>query len=160
VRGVLTALLVVLAAAPAAASEWGTIVPGSSTTDAVRGQYGGPTRTETQKVDNYDTSTWIYEGAQAPAGLVRMTVDFGILQAGGYRPEVVRSFKLEPRPGAFDRRAVLAGWGTPDRVGKQSGTEVFVYGQGLVVIFDKDGRHAHTLVFTPPQPLEPVRPSR
>jgi hypothetical protein len=160
VRGLLTALLVVLVTTPATASEWGTIVPGSSTTDSVRGQFGGPTRTEIQKVDKYDTSTWIYEGAQAPAGLVRMTVEFGILQAAGYQPGVVRSFKLEPRPGAFDRGAVLAGWGTPDRVGKQNGTEVFVYGQGLIVIFDKSGRHAHTLVFTPPQPLEPARPSR
>jgi hypothetical protein len=149
-----------LAAVPARASEWGTIVPASTTMDAVRAQYGGPTRTETQKVESYDTSSWIYEGAQAPVGLVRMVVDFGILQAGGFQRDVVRSFKLEPKPGVFNRKIVLAGWGAPERVGKQGDTEVFVYAQGLVVIFDKDGLQAQTLMFTPPQPLEPGKPSR
>ena len=69
----------------AAASEWGTIVPGTTTMEAVRAQYGGPTKTETQKTDNYDTASWMYEGVQAPVGLLRMVVDFGILRAAGYR---------------------------------------------------------------------------
>ena len=144
----------------AAASEWGNIVPATSTMETVRAQYGGPTKTETQKTDNYDTASWIYEGAQAPPGLVRMVVDFGILQAGGYRRDVVRSFKLEPKHGIFHRRIVLLGWGDPQRVGKQGDAEVFYYADGLVVIFDKEGFDAQTLVFTPPQPSEPGKPSR
>jgi hypothetical protein len=146
--------------APAAASEWGTIVPGSTTMEAVRAQYGGPTKTETQKTDNYDTVSWLYEGAQAPVGLRRMMVDFGILHAGGYRRDVVRSFRIEPKPGVFNRKIVLAGWGPPDRVGRQGDTEVFYYSDGLVVMFDKEGLQAQTLVFTPPQPTEPGKPSR
>jgi hypothetical protein len=159
-RLALVVVAVMAAAPPALAAEWGTIVAGSSTMESVRAQYGGPTKTETQKVDAYDTASWIYEGAQAPRGLVRMTVDFGILQAGGYRRDVVRSFKLEPKPGVFTRGTVIAGWGRPDRAGKQGDNDVFVYTQGLVVIFGKDGRPAETLVFTPPQPVEPGKPPR
>jgi len=155
-------LVVIGLALPAAAvaSEWGTIIPGTSTMDGVRAQYGGPTKTETQKTDNYDTTSWLYEGAQAPVGLLRMVVDFGILQAGGYRREVVRSFRIEPKRGVFHRKIVLAGWGAPERVGKQGETEVFYYADGLVVLFDKDGLDARSLVFTPPQPIEPGKPSR
>jgi len=144
----------------AAASEWGTIVPGTTTMEAVRTQYGGPTKTETQKTDNYDTASWVYEGVQAPVGLLRMVVDFGILRAAGYRRDVVRSFRIEPKPGVFNRKVVLAGWGPPDRVGRQADTEVFYYAEGLVVMFDKEGLQAQTLVFTPPQPTEPGKPSR
>jgi hypothetical protein len=152
--------LLAIPMAPAAASEWGTIVPGSTRVEAVRAQYGGPTKTETQKTDNYDTASWLYEGAQAPVGLLRMVVDFGILHAGGYRRDVVRSFRIEPKPGVFNRKIVLAGWGPPDRVGRQGDTEVFYYADGLVVMFDKEGLQAQTLVFTPPQPTEPAKPSR
>ena len=135
-------------------------MPGTTTMEAVRAQYGGPTKTETQKTDSYDTASWVYEGAQAPVGLLRMVVDFGILRAGGYRRDVVRSFRIEPKPGVFNRKIVLAGWGPPDRVGRQADTEVFYYAEGLVVMFDKEGLQAQTLVFTPPQPTEPGKPSR
>jgi hypothetical protein len=162
VRCLLATILIALAVAigPVAASEWGMIVPATTTMDAVRAQYGGPTRAETQKTDNYDTTTWLYEGAQAPVGMRRMVVDFGILHAGGYRREIVRSFRIEPKPGVFHRRIVLSGWGAPDRVGKQGDSEVFYYADGLVVIFDKEGLQAQLLVFTPPQPIEPGKPSR
>ncbi|HEY7521349.1 MAG TPA: hypothetical protein VIE36_23925 [Methylomirabilota bacterium] len=141
-------------------SEWGNIIPATTTMDAVRAQHGGPTRTENQKIDNYDTTSWIYEGAQAPVGLLRMVVDFGILQAAGYRRDIVRSFRIEPKAGVFHRRIVLAGWGAPERVGKQAEGEVFYYADGLVVMFDKEGLQARTLLFTPPQPIEPGKPSR
>ena len=153
-------MLAVALPVAALASEWGTIIPGTSTMDGVRAQYGGPTKSETQKTDNYDTTSWVYEGAQAPVGLLRMVVDFGILQASGYRRDVVRSFRIEPKPGVFHRRMVLAGWGAPERVGKQGETEVFYYAEGLVVMFDKEGFDARMLVFTPPQPIEPGKPSR
>ena len=159
-RLVATLMLAVALPVAALASEWGTIVPGTSTMDGVRAQYGGPTKSETQKTDNYDTTSWVYEGAQAPVGLLRMVVDFGILQASGYRRDIVRSFRIEPKPGVFHRRMVLAGWGAPERVGKQGETEVFYYAEGLVVMFDKEGFDARTLVFTPPQPVEPGKPSR
>jgi hypothetical protein len=162
VRGrLVVALVLALAAAGAArAAEWGTIEPATSTMESVRARYGGPTRTAVQKVEGYDTSTWIYEGAQAPAGLIRMVVEFGLLQAGGYRRELVRSFRLEPKRGIFDRRMVLTGWGAPDRAGVQNGVDTFVYAEGLVVIFAKDGVQAESMVFTPPQPLDPAPPSR
>lgn len=159
-RATLALLAVLITATAALAAEWGTIVPGTTTMESVRAQYGGPTRTESQKLDIYDTTSWVYEGAQAPRGLVRLLVDFGILQARGYRQDVVRSFRLEPKPGVFTRGTVILGWGQPDRVGKQAGSDVFVYAQGLVVIFAKDGGPAQTMVFTPPQPLEPATPSR
>ena len=149
-----------LPTAPALASEWANIIPGTSTMDAVRSQHGSPTRAETQKTDNYDTTSWVYEAAQAPVGLRRMVVDFGILQASGYRRDIVRSFRIDPKPGVFHRRIVLQAWGAPERVGKQNDGEVFYYSDGLVVIFDKEGLHALTLVFTPPQPIEPAKPSR
>ena len=160
-RQLLAVVLAVLALPISApASEWGTIVPGTSTMDSVRAQYGGPTKTETQKTDNYDTTTWRYEGAQAPVGLVRMVVDFGILQASGYRREVVRSFTIEPKAGVFHRRMVLDGWGPPERVGRQGEGEVFYYAEGLVVMFDKEGVNAKSLVFMPPQPIEQGKSSR
>jgi hypothetical protein len=89
-----------------------------------------------------------------------MVVEFGLLQSGAFRRELVRSLRLEPKPYVFHRRIVLAGWGPPDRAGKQGGVDVFFYAQGLIVTFDKNGQHAESLVFTPPQPLEPEKPSR
>jgi hypothetical protein len=159
-RGAVAAVVLALAFAPAQAAEWGTIVPGSSTMETVRARYGGPTKSEVQKLDNYDAASWIYEGPQAPVGMRRMVVDFGLLQSTGYRRDVVRSFKLEPKQGIFHRKIVLAAWGAPERVGKQGGIETFVYAQGLVVMFDKDGLQAESMLFTPPQPVEPGPPSR
>ena len=160
-RRTLAAVAVALSVGlPALASDWGEIVPGQSTMESVRAQYGGPTKTETQKIDNYDTTSWVYEAARAPAGINRLVVDFGILQASGYRRDVVRSFKLEPKPFVFNRRSILNGWGPPDRVGRQGDDEVFLYAQGLVVIFDKEGWDARTMMFTLPQPIEPAKPSR
>ena len=143
------------AVSPARAAEWGTIVAGVSTLDSVRAQYGGPTKTETQKVDNYDTSTWVYEGAQAPGGLIRMVVDFGILQAGGYRRDVVRSFKLGPNPASSIADVIAVG--CTGSVGQQGGAR-FSSTRGPCRDFGKDGGPALPLVFTPPQP--PIQRSR
>ena len=113
----LTALsLVVFALAEGA--DWGTIEPGKSTMDNVRARFGAPTRTTTQKTDGYDTAQWLYEGAQAPTGARRLTVDFGILTPQGYRADVVRLMRLEAKPGIFNRTLVLNGWGAPERFGK------------------------------------------
>lgn len=157
------AVLVVLLAAlagPAAAAEWGTIIPATSTMDSVRAQFAGPTRTETQKVEGYDTTRWIYEAAQAPTGMARMIVDFGLLQAGGFKRDLVRSFRLEPHPGVFTRDTILKGWGRPDGVSKDGGNDSFFYSEGLLVVFDKEAWSAVSLVFTPPQPRDRTAPPR
>ena len=160
-RRLVLALLAWLAlAGSATAAEWGTIQPGTSTMDSVRAHYGGPTRTETQKVDGYDTTTWIYEGTQAPTGLTRMVVDFGLLRAGGFQRATVRALRLEPHPGVFTRDAVLTGWGRPTGVGKEGGVDSFFYEDGLLVIFDKEAWSAVSMLFTLPQPSDQAKPSR
>ena len=141
-----------LGVAPAAAEQWGGIEPGESTMTSVRNLRGAPSRTATQKVEGYDTAEWTYEEAKAPGGIQRMTVDFGLMTPKGYEAALVRLLKLEPKPGAFDRNAITAGWGPPDGVGKDGEVEFFFYKEGLFVYFDKDGHGVVSMVFTPPQP--------
>jgi hypothetical protein len=145
-------LLVLGLLTTAEAAEWGAIVPGHTTQQAVRAQYGEPSNRATQKVDGYDTTEWVYEGARAPRGIRRLIVEFGLLTPAGYRAEVVRVMRLEPAPGVFTRPLVERGWGIPDRVGKERDAPLFYYDSGLVVLFDKDGWVAVSMVFTPPQP--------
>ena len=154
-RLVAAVALAMAAVAPAFAAEWGSIVPGTSTTESVRARFGQPTRQATQKVDGYDTTEWLYEGERAPRGLQRLVVDFGLLTGAGYRANVVRTMRLEPVPGVFTRDTVLIGWGTPQRAGKDGETPVFFYQDGLIVYFDKEGWVAARLLFTPPQPAQP-----
>jgi hypothetical protein len=152
----LAAVAILAWAVPIAASEWGDIRPGISTTADVRGLYGAPSKSSKQKVDNYDTETWIYEGPQAPAGLTRLTVEFGLLQSEKFQGNTVRDFKIEPLPGGFTRTIVNLGWGRPDRVGRDGETDVFVYLEGLIVYFDDTGQNAKLMLFTVPQPRDPA----
>jgi hypothetical protein len=149
----LPALLLAALAPAARAADWGLIVPGESTLESVRARYGQPTKAEPQKIDNYDATQWVYEGAQAPAGMLRMTVDFGLLTGAGYKKDVVRSFRLDPKPGVFNRKLVTDGWGQPTKAGLDGNFEIFLYGDGLLVYFDKDGPDARMMIFTPPQPI-------
>src|SRR6059036_2826839 len=64
----------------ACAASWGGIYPGETTLEQVRERYGPPSQETKQKVDSYDTMTWIYEAGKAPEGINRMVVDFGILK--------------------------------------------------------------------------------
>ena len=161
VRAVLLATAVVaLLAGTAFGADWGLIVPGESTQDAVRARYGAPTRTVNQRVDGYQTVQWVYEGAQAPAGLARMTIDFGLARPSGYQPQVVRTLKLEPKPGAFPKDVIMNGWGPPARFGDEGGAPVYFYNEGLVVYFDKAGLMATLMVFLPPQPVTAAPPAR
>ncbi len=146
-------LLALLFALPwsASAAEWGNIEPGVTTIEQVRARYGEPSKETTAKVESYDTRQWIYEASRAPEGLVRMTLDFGLLTATGYKPTVVRTLKLEPRPLIFGRHTVLEGWGLPDNVSTRDGFDTFFYRVGLFVIFDKEGKSAVTMVFSIPQ---------
>jgi hypothetical protein len=150
------ALLMLLAAGSIDAAEWGLIQPGASTTQSVRAQYGAPSRTEREKVDNYDTEKWVYEGDRAPAGIARLTVEFGLLHEGTYRADVVRAFELEPHGGTFNRGIVSNGWGFPDRLGRQGNGDVFLYKDGLLVYFAEDGWNVRLMVFTLPQPRDPT----
>ena len=157
------ALLVALAMAglllgrgSAVAEEWGAIEPGVTTTDQVRARYGAPSKETRGKADNYDTLQWVYEEAQAPGGIQRMTVDYGLLTSQGYRPTVVRVLRLEPKSKVFGRNTVVQAWGVPDAITQHTGTDVFFYKTGLLVNFDKEGEEAALLTFTPPQPEAPA----
>jgi hypothetical protein len=149
----LALFLVLATAATPGAEQWGSIVPGESTMQEVRTRYGGPTRSTTAKTEGYDTAQWIYDGAQAPAGVRRLTIDFGLLLPSGFRPEVVRRFILEPKPGAFTRRIIeRAGWGPPHVVGREGDWDVSFYTEGLTVYYERGGERVGSMIFTPPQP--------
>jgi hypothetical protein len=156
----LTAVGLIVLAAAAHAAEWGLIRPGVSATDSVRAQYGAPTRIDRQKIERYDTENWVYEGDRAPVGMERLTVEFGLLQAETYRAEIVRAFRLEPKPGTFNRGVVTNGWGFPDRMGHEAGQDIFLYREGLLVYFDESGWNAKLMIFTVPQPRDPTEEPR
>lgn len=152
--------LAVLAAAPAGAAEWGLIRPGASTKETVRARYGTPSRVDRQKVESYDTESWVYEAEAAPPGVERLTVEFGLVQQDKYEPDVVRAFRLEPKPGTFNRGVISNGWGFPDRMGRENNRDIFLYRDGLLVYFDESGWNATLMVFTLPQPRDPTEERR
>jgi hypothetical protein len=143
----------VLIAGAASAAEWQTIRPGESTQEAVRVQFGQATKVTSQKIEGYDSPQWSYEGAQAPRGIAKMTIDFGLLTPQGYKADVVRVMQVQPTPGTFTRATVLAGWGEPQAVRTDGGVPAVLYVSGLIVTFDKDGWLATLMIFTPPQKL-------
>jgi len=103
-------------------------------------------------VEGYDTSRWIYEGARAPAGVKRLIVDFGILTAAGYRPNLVRYFELDPKPMMFNLRTIVEGWGAPDPREEEGGRPLLSYYKaGLFVYLDDAGEDAVSMFFTLPQ---------
>lgn len=150
----------VVCVACAHAAEWGAIVPGTSTMQSVTAMYGAPSKTTTIKIDGYDSAEWVYEDGRTPPGIRRLTIDFGMLKSSTYAPDVVRTFTLEPRPGIFQRPAVVNGWGEPSSVGKKDAVPYFFYEAGLFVFFDAAGWNAERLVFTPPQPAGPRQDER
>ena len=139
--------------AAACAASWGSIEPGETSLEQVRERYGSPSKETKQKVENYDTTTWIYEADKTPAGINRMVVDFGILKPDGYKPNLVRVFVIEPKPSIFAVQTVVDGWGVPSAAGDSSGFPTMVYEAGLVVVFDKQTLWAESMTFTVPQPL-------
>ena len=148
----------VLGGGAAAAEQWGGIEPGESTMAVVKSLRGTPTRSAKQKLDGYDTEEWVYEDTKAPGGIRRLTVDFGLVTPAGYRPDLVRSLKLDPKPGAFDKESIVTGWGAPAGIGKEGEVDFFFYKEGLFVYFAKDGHGVATMTFTPPQPPPPGTP--
>lgn len=133
------------------AAEWGLIVPGTTIAAEVRERYGSPAATATETIEGHETERWVYEGEQAPTGINRLTVEFGLLSPAGFRADVVRAFRLEPRPAAFNRDTVLDGWGPPTRVGRDGDRQIFFYQDGLLVYFRADGHTIELMVFTMPQ---------
>ena len=107
--------------AAAGAASWGGIEPGETTLEQVRERYGPPSQETKQKVDTYDTMTWIYEADKAPAGINRMVVDFGILKPDGFKANLVRVFVIEPKPSIFAVQTVVDGWGLPSAAGDSGG---------------------------------------
>ncbi len=160
-RRILPLALVTLLALPplASAADWGGIEAGVTTLDQVRERYGVPSKETRAKVEGYDTTRWAYEGPRAPAGLVRMIVDFGLLTPAGYKPNVVRVLGLEPKPHIFAREAIINGWGVPDGIGTEGGRTTFLYKIGLLVTFGKDSDNAVEMRFTIPQPDTPPPPT-
>ena len=152
----LAALALLVAPTGLTAEEWGTIVPGQTVIDEVRSRYGAPSREARQKVEGHDTIQWVYEGARAPGGFERMTVDYGLLTPQGYKPTVVRLLRLEPKPKIFGRTTVMQGWGLPDGSSWENEQESLYYKAGLIITFDKDNAFATLLTFTPPQPTTPA----
>jgi outer membrane protein assembly factor BamE (lipoprotein component of BamABCDE complex) len=159
-RPILVCGVLLLFAGAAQAAEWQTIRPGESIQDDVRAQFGQPTRVTSRQIEGYDSPRWQYEGAQAPRGILRVTIDFGLLSPQGYKANVVRVMQVEPRPGVFSRETILTGWGEPDGVKTENGIPSILYQSGLIVTFDKDGKAATLLVFTPPQKLPASPPTR
>jgi hypothetical protein len=145
--------VVLLAPALAVAAGYGGIEPGSTTQERVREMYGQPTTTTPKKIDGYDTTEWVYDGPRAPRGFVRMIVDFGLLAPDGFKPLVVRTFRLDPKPMIFAKPTVLDGWGIPDQIGQQGKQDVFLYEKGLVITFDEAGTNAISMLFMVPQKL-------
>lgn len=141
------------------ALEWGLINPGETAMPAVRARYGAPSREATQKVDGYDSSEWVYEGERAPTGMIRMVIEFGLLTPQGYRPQIVRSLLLHPKPGTFNRGLIVQGWGPPTAAGEQSGNPAYLYEGGLFVVFDADVQEVKTMLFTPQQTIPTPAPA-
>jgi hypothetical protein len=133
-------------------AEWGTLVPGETTMAAVRARFGEPSSVARKKLDRYESAEWLYEGDRAPAGMIRMHVHFGILRAGKYLPNIVRTFGLEPKPGVFTRAQVTLAWGKPQKGGTQDGVPMLIHDEGLVVYYDKDIVNAVSMWFTVPRP--------
>lgn len=146
-----------LAVTPAArAEEWGGIEPGVSTIEQVRARFGAPSKESRAKVDNYDTIQWVYEGARAPAGIQKMTVNYGLLTPQGYKQTVVRLLSLAPKPTVFGRSTVIQAFGVPDGRSNQNGRDTYFYRSGLIVTFNEAGNEAALLTFTPPQAPTPA----
>ena len=157
-RGLALVLGLALVASVAHAAEWDTIRPGESTQEAVRAQFGQPTKVTSQKVEGYDSAQWLYDGEHAPRGIAKMTIDFGLLTPQGYRAEIVRLMELQPKPGVFTRQIVIQGWGVPQGVRTEDGVDSIFYQAGLIVRFDKGGWLVTSMSFMPSQPL-PVEPT-
>jgi hypothetical protein len=161
VRAALVLGALLLSAAPAAAADWDLLAPAKSTQPQVRERFGAPTRTEVLKIEGFDTDRWTYDGPQAPAGVTKLVLEFGLKDDKGYRRDVLRAFRLEPRTGVFHKGILAKGWGDPDRVGREGEAEIFVWASGLIAYFKTpEDIDPYLLLFGVPQALPPAAPPR
>jgi hypothetical protein len=151
----LAAILGLLAAAgDLGAESWGGLTPGETTQAGVQALYGKPSRERSLVEEGRTVAEWTYAGPQAPRGLERMVVSFGLLAGGRFVPDMVRSVALHPKPHVFSLRAITNGWGRPDAIGTEeaSGRSSFHYNTlGLIIILDRTGQWAEFLLFGPRQ---------
>jgi hypothetical protein len=154
-RGLATAgsaLALLVWASLAGAAAWGGITPGETLRREVEARYGKPTRERTVAEEGRTTVEWTYAGEQAPRGITRMVVSFGLIKSGLFQPDVVRALTLHTRRGVFPMKMIAEGWGKPDAIGtdEQTGQPAFRYdAKGLLVILDKTGSWAEMMVFAP-----------
>jgi hypothetical protein len=143
---------ILLAGAPALGATWGGITPGETMRRDVEARYGAPSRTQTVTEQGRSSVEWTYVGDRAPRGLERMVVSYGLLRGSNFVPDVVRALTLYPKPGVFRVQQLSAGWGKPEAIGsdERTGRSAMRYdAQGLLVILDKTGKWAETMVFAP-----------
>ncbi len=153
--GLLTGLALFAWASLAPAATWGGITPGQTTRGEVEARYGRPTRERVVTQEGRTGSEWTYAGDQAPRGIDRMVIGFGLLGPQGLVPDLVRSLALYPRARIFSVEFLVAGWGKPDAIGteEQTGRPSFRYdGRALFVILDHTGQWAEMLLFGPEKP--------
>jgi hypothetical protein len=154
VIGLGLACLLLAAGVPALAASWGGITPGESLRRDVESRYGAPSRTQSVTEEGRTSVEWTYSGERAPQGSERMVVSFGLLRGATFVPDVVRALTLYPKPGVFRVPTLSAGWGKPEGIGtdRQTGRSALRYdAQGLLVILDRTGQWAETMIFAPPQ---------
>jgi hypothetical protein len=146
------ACLLLAAGVPALAASWGGITPGETMRQEVEARYGAPSRTQTVTEEGRTSAEWTYVGERAPRGLERMVVGYGLLRGTAFVPDVVRVLTLYPKPGVFRVQVLAQGWGKPEALGsdERTGRSAMRYDtQGLLVILDKTGQWAETMVFAP-----------
>ena len=137
------------------AESWGGLTPGETVRAGVEALYGRPSRERSLIEEGRTVAEWTFTGAQAPRGLERMVISFGLMAGGGFVPDVVRAVTLYPKPHVFALRVILGGWGSPDAIGTEeaSGRPTFHYrSRGLLIILDKTGSWAELLLFGPRLP--------
>lgn len=137
------------------ADGWGGLVPGSSVQKEVRDLYGPPSKETKGQEEGYATVEWTYEGGKTPEGLTRVVIAFGLLTPKGYRPEVVRSITIYPKPRIYTVEGILQGWGEPDRLGTEAGSDkvIFFYKSGFLARLDTSRAFAEYLLYTVEQPI-------
>ncbi len=142
------------AAGDLCAASWGGLTPGETTQAGVQTLYGKPSRERALVEEGRTVAEWTYAGPQAPSGLERMVVSFGLMVGGRFVPDMVRSVALYPKAHVFPLGAIANGWGRPDAVGTEeaSGRPSFHYNTlGLLIILDRTGQWAEFMLFGPRQ---------
>jgi hypothetical protein len=142
-------------ASPARAASWGGITPGETTRTELLAHYGPPTQERSVVEEGHTVPELTYAGSQAPPGLVRMVVSFGLIRSGQLDPDLVRALTIYPEARVFTAAQIAIGWGTPEAIGadEQTKRSVIRYeSKGLFVVMDPTGSWAEMMLFAPVPP--------